>query len=274
MEISLLGLVLGLLLFLVPLYFFQAYGLRFSGKVVSAFLVMLAKFVVLGALLYGVYSCNSVVVSVLFCLLLVAVTAAVAVVRARVPLRHVLVPALAGVAVSVVLVGAWLLFAVLGGGSAAVSVARLVPVVGLVCGAVLEVEGKALAFYYMGLRNHNEMYDFFLANGATRYEALFYFRKRALESVALRWLSVVSVSLVATTPFVMWAMLLAGVGVLTAVSLQVVLAGASLCASMLSVATALAVASRYSMDGYGRLKPVAPPVGSAPEPASEQQTEE
>ena len=274
MEISLLGLVLGLLLFVVPLYFFQAYGLRFSGKVVSAFLFMLAKFAVLGALLYGVFSCDSVAVSVLFCLFMVAATATVVTVRARVPMRHVLVPALAGVAVAVALVGAWLLFAVLGGGSGAVSVARLVPVMGLVCGAILEVEGRALAFYYMGLRNHNEMYDFFLANGATRYEALFYFRKRALESVAMRWLSVASASLVAATPFVVWALLLAGVGVLTAVSLQVVLAGVSLCASMLSVATALAVASRYSMDGYGRLKPVAPSADSAPASAPEQQSEE
>lgn len=244
--------MLGLLLFIAPLYLFQAYALRFSGKMVKAVVTMLVKYGVLGGMLYALFLCDSLILSVVFCIAMIATTAIVTVAKAHISLRSGLMPVLAGAAVAVVIVGSWLLFAVMQLGTE-VSVAQLVPVAGLICGAILEIESKALSFYYMGLRNHNEMYSYFLANGATSYEALFYFRKRALERVATHWLAFMSASVLSSTPFVLWAMLLAGTSVLTAVTMQIVLVGAAFCASMCSVAVALAVASRYSMDGYGRL---------------------
>ena len=252
METTVLGVILGLLLFIAPLYLFQAYALRFSGKMVKAVVTMLVKYGVLGGMLYALFLCDSLILSVVFCIAMIAATAIVTVAKAHISLRSGLVPVLAGAAVAVVIVGSWLLFAVMQLGTE-VSVAQLVPVAGLICGAILEIESKALSFYYMGLRNHNEMYSYFLANGATSHEALFYFRKRALERVATHWLSFMSASVLSSTPFVLWAMLLAGASVLTAVTMQIVLVGAAFCASMCSVAVDLAVASRYYMDGYGRL---------------------
>ena len=252
METTVLGVILGLLLFIAPLYLFQAYALRFSGKMVKAVVTMLVKYGVLGGMLYALFLCDSLILSVVFCIAMIAATAIVTMAKAHISLRSGLVPVLAGAAVAVVIVGSWLLFAVMQLGTE-VSVAQLVPVAGLICGAILEIESQALSFYYMGLRNHNEMYSYFLANGATSHEALFYFRKRALERVATHWLSFMSASVLSSTPFVLWAMLLAGASVLTAVTMQIVLVGAAFCASMCSVAVALAVASRYSMDGYGRL---------------------
>lgn len=252
METTVLGVILGLLLFIAPLYLFQAYALRFSGKMVKAVVTMLVKYGVLGGMLYALFLCDSLILSVVFCIAMIATTAIVTVAKAHISLRSGLVPVVAGAAVAVVIVGSWLLFAVMQLGTE-VSVAQLVPVAGLICGAILEIESQALSFYYMGLRNHNEMYSYFLANGATSHEALFYFRKRALERVATHWLSFISASVLSSTPFVLWAMLLAGASVLTAVTMQIVLVGAAFCASMCSVAVALAVASRYFMDGYGRL---------------------
>ena len=252
METTVLGVMLGLLLFIAPLYLFQAYALRFSGKMVKAVVTMLVKYGVLGGMLYALFLCDSLILSVVFCIAMIATTAIVTVAKAHISLRSGLMPVLAGAAVAVVIVGSWLLFAVMQLGTE-VSVTQLVPVTGLICGAILEIESKALSFYYMGLRNHNEMYSYFLANGATSHEALFYFRKRALERVATHWLSFMSASVLSSTPFILWAMLLAGASVLTAVTMQIVLVGAAFCASMCSVAVALAVASRYFMDGYGRL---------------------
>lgn len=252
METTVLGVILGLLLFIAPLYLFQAYAPRFSSKMVKAVATMLVKYGVLGGMLYALFLCDSLILSVVFCIAMIATTAIVTVAKAHISLRSGLVPVLAGAAVAVVIVGSWLLFAVMQLGTE-VSVAQLVPVAGLICGAILEIESQALSFYYMGLRNHNEMYSYFLANGATSHEALFYFRKRALERVATHWLSFMSASVLSSTPFVLWAMLLAGASVLTAVTMQIVLVGAAFCASMCSVAVALAVASRYYMDGYGRL---------------------
>lgn len=253
MELSLLGIILGLVLFLVPIYFFQAYGLRLLGKAMASFVFMLAKIAVLGVALYFLFLLNSVVANVLFAIAIVAVSALAVSLQAHLSLRHHFVPLLAGMAVAVLTIGGWLLFGVMGGINALAS-SRLVPVVGLLCGGVLEIEGKAVTYYYMGLRNHSAMYYYMLGNGATRPQALFYFRKRAMERTASHFIRLVSASVFASVPFVLWTLLLGGVGVITAVAMQVVVIGAMFSASMVSVSVALAVASRYSMDGYGRLK--------------------
>lgn len=240
-------------LFAIPVYFFQAYGLRLLGKSATALLGMVAKIAVMGGVLYFLFQWDSMVLNILFVLLSVAVTALVVCTKARLSLTHHYVPLLSGVAVAVLVAGAWLLVAVMGGADA-LATPRMVPVAALLCGAVLETEAKAMTYYYMGLRNHGDMYYYMLGNGATRGKALFYFRKRALERVATHCMRNVGGMMCAATPFVMWAMLLGGASVLTACGMQVAVAVAMWTASMLSVAVALMVATRYSIDGYGRLK--------------------
>ncbi len=252
MQITVIGLLLGVALLLVPIYFFQAYGLRLLGRTLSACAMMVAKFAVVGAVLYFLFLWNNIVANILFAIVAVVLTAAAVVVKARLSLRHSFVPLLAGVAVAVVTVGAWMLFAVMTGNGAFTS-PRLIPVVGLLCGAILEILGKALT-YYMGLRNHNDMYYFMLGNGATRQQALFYFRKRAMERTVTHFLRLISSSMFGCVPFIMWGMLLSGTEVVTAVAMQIVALAAMFTTALVALAVALAVASRYSMDEYGRLK--------------------
>ena len=254
MQITVIGLLLGVALLLVPIYFFQAYGLRLLGRTLSACAMMVAKFAVVGAVLYFLFLWNNIVANILFAIVAVVLTAAAVVVKARLSLRHSFVPLLAGVAVAVVTVGAWMLFAVMTGNGAFTS-PRLIPVVGLLCGAILEILGKALTYYYyMGLRNHNDMYYFMLGNGATRQQALFYFRKRAMERTVTHFLRLISSSMFGCVPFIMWGMLLSGTEVVTAVAMQIVALAAMFTTALVALAVVLAVASRYSMDEYGRLK--------------------
>ena len=169
-----------------------------------------------------------------------------------------------------------MLFAVMTGNGAFTS-PRLIPVVGLLCGAILEILGKALTYYYMGLRNHNDMYYFMLGNGATRQQALFYSRKRAMERTVTHFLRLISSSMFGCVPFIMWGMLLSGTEVVTAVAMQIVALAAMFTTALVALAVVLAVASRYSMDEYGRLKEGADSntstnddsVPYAPAPASE-----
>lgn len=253
MQITVIGLLLGVALLLVPIYFFQAYGLRLLGRTLSACAMMVAKFAVVGAVLYFLFLWNNIVANILFTIVAVVLTAAAVVVKARLSLRHSFVPLLAGVAVAVVTVGAWMLFAVMTGNGAFTS-PRLIPVVGLLCGAILEIVGKALTYYYMGLRNHNDMYYFMLGNGATRQQALFYFRKRAMERTVTHFLRLISSSMFGCVPFIMWGMLLSETEVVTAVAMQIVALAAMFTTALVALAVVLAVASRYSMDEYGRLK--------------------
>ena len=82
-----MGVMLGLLLFIAPLYLFQAYALRFSGKMVKAVVTMLVKYGVLGGMLYALFLCDSLILSVVFCIAMIATTAIVTVAKAHISLR-------------------------------------------------------------------------------------------------------------------------------------------------------------------------------------------
>lgn len=96
MQITVIGLLLGVALLLVPIYFFQAYGLRLLGRTLSACAMMVAKFAVVGAVLYFLFLWNNIVANILFTIVAVVLTAAAVVVKARLSLRHSFVPLLAG----------------------------------------------------------------------------------------------------------------------------------------------------------------------------------
>ena len=130
MQITVIGLLLGVALLLVPIYFFQAYGLRLLGRTLSACAMMVAKIADVGAVLYFLFLWNNIVSNIMFTNVAVQLTPEAVVVKARLSLRHSFVPLLAGVAVAVVTVGAWMLFAVMTGNGAFTS-PRLIPAVRL-----------------------------------------------------------------------------------------------------------------------------------------------
>lgn len=253
MEITLIGFLLGLLLMLIPVYMIQACGARFLGKLAMAFVGMLVKCAALGAVLWLLQSWHSIAANVCAALLLMVVAALVESRRARLPLLSGYVPVLSGMVAGVVVVGLYYLFVVLGS-KQPFEMSSLMPVVGMLCGGMLSVNAKALMYYRMGLRRHGQMYYYLLGNGATRSEALSYFRKRAMERVVLSYVSAMSRSVVASTPFVLWTAVACGLDVLTATALQVTVIVAMFSASAVTMMVTLAVASHHSFDAYGRLK--------------------
>ena len=136
-------------------------------------------------------------------------------------------------------------------GSAAVDVStRLLPLVALLCGGIMEINARALTFYNMGLQHHAHLYHYLLANGATPSDALFYFRKRAMERTALHGVSRMSLSVIASTPWVLWTLLLCQQSWVTAVVLQIALMVAAIAAALVSMSVSLYMAGRYMPDGY------------------------
>ena len=75
-----------------------------------------------------------------------------------------------------------------------------------------------------------------------------------MERTVTHFLRLISSSMFGCVPFIMWGMLLSGTEVVTAVAMQIVALAAMFTTALVALAVVLAVASRYSMDEYGRLK--------------------
>ena len=248
-QLSFVQMVLALLPALVPFFFIQLYGLRLMKKATAAFIGMLLKYAGVCLLLGGTAMAAAVWADVLASLLFIIMSAIVVTRRAKLAMGVHLMPVLVGTAVSVALFSLYLLFIVMG--SAAVDVStRLLPLVALLCGGIMEINARALTFYNMGLQHHAHLYHYLLANGATPSDALFYFRKRAMERTALHGVSRMSLSVIASTPWVLWTLLLCQQSWVTAVVLQIGLMVAAIAAALVSMSVSLYMAGRYMPDGY------------------------
>lgn len=252
-QLSFVQIVLALLPALVPFFFIQLYGLRLMKKATAAFIGMLLKYAVVCLLLVGTAMAAAVWADVLASLLFIIMSAIVVTRRAKLAMSVHLMPVLVGTAVSVALFTLYEVFIVMG--SAAVDVStRLLPLVALLCGGIMEINARALTFYNMGLQHHAHLYHYLLANGATPSDALFYFRKRAMERTVLHGVSRMSLSVIASTPWVLWTLLLCKQSWATAVVLQIALMVAAIAAALVSMAVSLYMAGRYMPDGYTLLQ--------------------
>lgn len=248
-QLSFVQMVLALLPALVPFFFIQLYGLRLMKKATAAFIGMLLKYAVVCLLLVGTDMAAAVWADVLASLLFIIISAIVVTRRAKLAMGVHFMPVLVGTAVSVALFTLYEVFIVMG--SAAVDVStRLLPLVALLCGGIMEINARALTFYNMGLQHHAHLYHYLLANGATPSDALFYFRKRAMERTVLHGVSRMSLSVIASTPWVLWTLLLCQQSWVTAVVLQIALMVAAIAAALVSMSVSLYMAGRYMPDGY------------------------
>lgn len=266
-QLSFVQMVLALLPALVPFFIIQLYGMRLMKKATAAFVGMLLKYAVVCLLLVGTAVAAAVWADVLASLLFIIMSAIVVTRRAKLAMGVHLMPVLVGTAVSVVLFTLYEVFIVMGSAAADVST-RLLPLVALLCGGIMEINARALTFYNMGLQHHAHLYHYLLANGATPTDALFYFRKRAMERTVLHGVSRMSLSVIASTPWVLWTLLLCNQSWVTAVVLQIALMVAAIAAALVSMAVSLYLAGRYMPDGYTLLQVaeagrVAQPVASA-----------
>lgn len=248
-QLSFVQMVLALLPALVPFFFIQLYGLRLMKKATAAFIGMLLKYAVVCLLLVGTAMAGAVWADVLASLLFIIMSAIVVTRRAKLAMGVHLMPVLVGTAVSVALFALYEVFIVMGSAAADVST-RLLPLVALLCGGIMEINARALTFYNMGLQHHAHLYHYLLANGATPSDALFYFRKRAMERTVLHGVSRMSLSVIASTPWVLWTLLLCQQSWVTAVVLQIALMVAAIAAALVSMSVSLYMAGRYMPDGY------------------------
>ena len=264
-QLSFVQMVLALLPALVPFFIIQLYGMRLMKKATAAFVGMLLKYAVVCLLLVGTAMVAAVWADVLASLLFIIMSAIVVTRRAKLAMGVHLMPVLVGTAVSVALFTLYEVFIVMGSAAADVST-RLLPLVALLCGGIMEINARALTFYNMGLQHHAHLYHYLLANGATPTDALFYFRKRAMERTVLHGVSRMSLSVVASTPWVLWTLLLCHQSWVTAVVLQIALMVAAIAAALVSMAVSLYMAGRYMPDGYTLLQ--AAEAGRAAQPVA------
>ena len=254
MKITLLGLLAGMLLLAIPFYVLFRYRLKVMGALFVALVRMVMLLALAGGAMLLVSMADSVAVT-LGCALVMAVAASLWTCgRSRLKSRRCLLPVMAGVFASAVVVGLYVLLLV-AACDEPFSVRMVFPVFGIILGTVASCNARALYAYYAGLENHRQIYDYLIGNGASHKKAVNTFVRRALEANVVPQVRRMVNVMLGVSPALMWGLVLGGMDVPAAVVFDMLLTIAALSASVLSLVIAITVARRYDFDEYQALRP-------------------
>ena len=252
MTISYLNILLGLLLLAVPAYAVFAYDRLTWRKSAMAVVRMLVQMTVMGGLLWAVYRFDTLWLNLLWLAVLVLAAAFLLVSRTHIHSRVLMQPACVSMLVSVLLVSAYVLFAVFRVESAW-SARWFVPVTGVLMAHVLTTNIPAVRTYFDSLHQDSQPYLTLLANGANRQQALAPYLTRALKSLAVPAIANLSAMGLFVMPMLLSGLLLGGLSPVKAVFTFVVLVLAGLAVSVLSLFLTLWLADRRAFSRQGLL---------------------
>lgn len=245
--------VLGLIPLLLVLYVLYAFRVAVLRQLVMAMLQMVGVTTATAVCLYLVVRADSLLVSILFVVVMAVAGAVLTLRKSHVANGKYIIPIAVGTLLSVVVLTVYALLLVFSAGNP-FNARMLVPLAGMLTGAMVGANAKALAAYYAGLRHHNALYYYLIGNGATHGEAVRYFFKRSLEAGATAWGRMMSYIAIGSTPVIMWAMVMNGSGIAVALAWQLLLVALMFAASVFSIVVTLFAARRYSFDEYDKLK--------------------
>ena len=253
MNIGFMGICILVILLCVPVYLIYFYKLNLQRKFALALAKVVGYLALTGIMLEFVFRMNNIALNILWVVLLALLTSVVTVNRARLTMKSYFIPAFISTLVVTFCIGVLVVLAAFSTENP-FDTRYLIPVTGFILGGIMESNCKALETYYAGLRNHNALFYYLLGNGASHNQAVRYFVKRALERSMIPSLGRMAYIIIGVTPMVMWAMLLAGSDVYSAVLMQLLTFAMVLAASPLALLLTLMLAKRYAFDEYGKLK--------------------
>ena len=280
MNISVLGLVLGLLLLALPIYIIYAFDLRLMRRLLKSLAMMAVMVSAFGAITALLMTCNILWVNILVGVALALLSSVVVVLRSGLRQRRLLLPVMAASVAPLLLVSLYVLLLVLSL-KEPFDTRFFIPMLGLMVGMASGLIARALHAYYMGLAHHNELYYYLLGNGATHREAVRHFVRRGFQAALVPVMRQMICMFLTTAPALMLGLVMSGVGVWTAALLEVVVLLAVTVYALTTFWLAILLSRRYAFDEYERLRPmkkgeapVAPTSPVAPERVERMDREE
>ena len=264
MSITVWGILLGSLLLAIPVYVIYRFKLKIINRVLAAVCRMVLVVFAKALMVYTIIKLNSIGFSIVAFLLLVSVSSILVVRKSGLKPTKLLIPVMGGMLLTTSVIGFYVLFFVLGLKNPFVP-QYFLPVMGLIAFGMISVNARALQIYYMGLKNHSQLYYYLLGNGSNHYEAVSYLLRRCLQASIVSSTRQLSRIVMVSAPVLMFGRMLGGAGVVDAAVCQVLFMIVVMASSIGAVIVTLLVARQGSFDEYERLKPV---FKNHPEPAS------
>ena len=239
-----LHIVLGLLLLLLPagaLYLFDRSLLRTLGIAVGRMVVQL---LVLCLIVWALVKFDKIWLSLLWLVLLAVVSGVLALRRMKLPIAKFLLPVSAGLLVSALIVGSYLLWLCLPAENG-FGARWFVPVMALLVGHTMTALIRGLSTYESALRTDRQQYEFLRGNGVDHLHAVLPFVRRALQQIFAPTAANLAVMGLYAMPLLLCGVFIAGVAPINAFVVTLQLIFGCLAASVIALVVTLWLADRH-----------------------------
>ena len=252
MDISLIGLAIGLLLLLIPFYFLHLYRTGLVRALAVGAVRMTVQLALIGVYLRYLFEWDLPWLNMLWVVIMVIVAAWTAVSRTRLSMRVMFVPSIVAFFVTAMIIGLYFLILILGL-ERPFTAQYFIPIMGILLGNMLSVNVIAISSYYGSLRRERQLYYSLLGNGATRFEATLTFMRDAIVKAFSPCIANMAVMGLVSLPGTMIGQILGGSLPGVAVKYQMLIIIITLVASSISVMITCRLSDARIFDNCDRI---------------------
>jgi len=254
-DIGYWDLLTGYGLLIVPLYILWYYktGLVKDGMISIG--RMTIQLLLVGVYLEFIFELNSALVNVLWVIAMIVIAAYTAAKRSGLKLKVMFLPIFIAGLISLTVTDAYFLGYVIK--LEQIFDARyFIPITGMLIGNSLKTIIIALSYYFSQLDKERDVYKWYLANGATRKEALFKFKKETLKIAFNPVIAATAIVGLISLPGMMTGQILGGSSPNVAIKYQIMLMITVFSSSIFSVMITILISDRFVFDGMDNLKKI------------------
>lgn len=254
-DISYWGLGIGMLLLLVPIYFFHRFKTGLVKPTVVGALRMVVQLFLIGIYLKYLFLWDNPWVNFLWVFIMIYTGTETALSRTRLKRGILMIPIAVGFLASALLVGLYFLGVVLQLDNI-FGAQYMIPIFGILMGNMLSSNVIALNTYYTNLMREQQLYYYLMGNGATRHEATAPFVREAIIKAFSPAIANMAVMGLVALPGTMIGQILGGSSPNVAIKYQMMIIVITVTASILSLMMTLWLANRKTFDAYGCIRRV------------------
>lgn len=254
-DISYWGLGIGMLLLLVPIYFFHRFKTGLVRPTIVGALRMVVQLFLIGMYLRYLFLWDSPWINFLWVFIMVYVATETALSRTQLKRSILMIPLAVGFLASAILVGLYFLGVVLQLDNI-FGAQYMIPIFGILMGNMLSSNVIALNTFYSNLMREQQLYYYLLGNGATRFEAIAPFVREAIIKAFSPAIANMAVMGLVALPGTMIGQILGGSSPNVAIKYQMMIIVITVTSSILSLMFTLWLSARKTFDPYGRIHQV------------------
>lgn len=254
-DIDYFSLILGYILLIIPFYILWHYKTGLVKDAFFAFIRMTLQLLLVGVYLEYIFDLNNIYLNVIWVLVMTFLATYTIIKRSNLTLKFFFFPIFISVFFSLIITDIYFLGFIIKLNNL-FDARYFIPITGMILGNTIKSIIIALNTYYSKLKKEKELYKWYLANGASKKEALFPFKKEALKNAFNPVIAGTAIVGLISLPGMMTGQILGGSSPVIAIKYQMMLMITIFTSSIISVVLSINFSGKSTFDTLDNLKKI------------------